>query len=225
MLALVAGTAVTWLAMALLLVPLESFAAGRFTLPSRRSLGAGGVLLLVNTVVMDVLGGPVLARVPSWPVRGAVAVVAVVLLSDLLGYFAHRAMHHVPWLWRFHAVHHATPSTALRWSDAWRVHPLDFLLHGLAVGLPGALLHLSLSQFASVVVARKLFTALLHADVRSTFGPLGVVLASPAFHREHHLETAPDGAVNFGGTLSLWDRLLGSVRPQRTVPVRVELAR
>jgi sterol desaturase/sphingolipid hydroxylase (fatty acid hydroxylase superfamily) len=210
-LALVTGTALLLTSMALLLVPLESFAAGRFTLPSRRSLGTGALLLLVNTVVMEALGGPLLAHLPSRASSSALSVIAVVLASDLLGYLMHRAMHELPWLWRFHAVHHATPAAELRWSDAWRVHPLDFLLHGLAVGLPGALLGVSLAQFASVVVARKLFTALLHARVPYGFGPVGWVLASPTFHREHHEEGGRAG--NFGGTFSLWDHLFGSCSP------------
>jgi sterol desaturase/sphingolipid hydroxylase (fatty acid hydroxylase superfamily) len=51
---------------------------------------------------------------------------------------------------------------------------------------------------------------LQHANVRWTFGPLGRLLVSPAYHRLHH---APDTqAVNLGVVLTIWDVLVGCAR-------------
>src|SRR5262245_8646570 len=49
--------------------------------------------------------------------------VEVVLASDLLVYWGHRVQHRVPFLWRFHAVHHA--AERLDWLAAHREHPVD----------------------------------------------------------------------------------------------------
>src|SRR5437763_14186970 len=35
-----------------------------------------------------------------------VQIIEVIVLSDLGFYFAHRAFPEVPWLWKFHAIHH-----------------------------------------------------------------------------------------------------------------------
>jgi len=51
---------------------------------------------------------------------------------------------------------------------------------------------------------------LQHANLRWTFGPVGRVLVSPAYHRLHH---APDSqAVNLGVVLTIWDVLAGYAR-------------
>ncbi len=51
---------------------------------------------------------------------------------------------------------------------------------------------------------------LQHANLRWTFGPLGRVIVSPAYHRLHH---APDTqAVNLGVVLTIWDVLARCAR-------------
>jgi sterol desaturase/sphingolipid hydroxylase (fatty acid hydroxylase superfamily) len=206
----VLGVAVLLALMAGLFVPLESFAAGRFTLPSRAAFGCGALCLLLNSLVMRFVGAPLLHALEQPRTSSLLVTLLVLFTGDLLGYAMHRAMHEVPWLWRFHALHHAPAQREVSWVDAWRQHPVDFVLHGLAVGLPGALFGASLSQLASVVVVRKLFTALLHARVDTDFGVLGRVLASPHFHRAHHADTPDQFNRNFGGTFSCWDTVFNT---------------
>lgn len=206
------GTLLFLAMMAGLFVPLEAFFGSRTKRPSGRLLGAS--LLVLNTLLMQGLGVPVLETLSAiFDVKEtrSVAVFALVfVLSDLVGYFIHRAMHRVPFLWRFHKLHHE--ATELSWLDAWRQHPVDFVLHGLAVGVPGALLGASLSSLASVVVLRKAFTTFLHADLRLSFG---LVLASPSFHAVHHSADPREYDTNFAGTFPLWDLLFGSLAADR----------
>ena len=206
------GTLLFLLMMAGLFIPLEAFFGARERRPSGQLLGAS--LLVFNTLLMQSLGVPVLESLSAaFQVKEtrSVAVFALVfVLSDLVGYFIHRAMHRVPWLWRFHKLHHA--ATELSWLDAWRQHPVDFVLHGLAVGVPGALLGASLSGLASVVVLRKAFTTFLHANLRLSFG---LVLASPSFHAVHHSADPRQYDSNFAGTFPLWDLLFGSLAADR----------
>jgi sterol desaturase/sphingolipid hydroxylase (fatty acid hydroxylase superfamily) len=61
------------------------------------------------------------AALPVW-----VQIPAVILLSDLGFYWTHRMFHAVPWLLRFHAIHHSIEE--LDWLAAARVHPLDQIL-------------------------------------------------------------------------------------------------
>lgn len=213
MLATLLGAAAFLAMMAGLFVPLEAFAPATPRRVSARTWAVGATLYVANTVLMQLAGAPLLdaiAGLRSSAGGGALRLVAVFVLSDLAGYWVHRAMHRVPLLWRLHAVHHRATSEDMTWSDAWRQHPLDFVLHGIAVGLPGALLGASLGDVASVVLLRKAYTTFLHANVRAPFGPFAVVLASPAFHAVHHSADARLYDTNFAGTFPLWDVLFGT---------------
>lgn len=220
MLATLLGTAFTLLVMAGLFIPLEAWFPIAPARPKGRAVATCVGLFLLNTLLMQALGAPVLDwleerfatdEAPSWA-----RLLAVFVLADVAGYWMHRAAHRVPWLWRWHSVHHAP--TELNWLEAWRQHPVDFVLHGLAVGLPGALLGASLAEVASVVLLRKLFTSLLHANVRWRWGPLEGVLASPAFHRVHHSADPRDFDTNFAGTFAWVDALFGTHRRAEAFP-------
>jgi sterol desaturase/sphingolipid hydroxylase (fatty acid hydroxylase superfamily) len=219
------GAAVALLVMAGLLAPLESWFPIAPARPRVKAMASCAALFVFNTALMQAVGAPVLealedalagAEPPSWT-----KLLAVLVLADMAGYWMHRAMHRVPWLWRLHAVHHAP--TELHWFEAWRQHPLDCLAHGLAVGLPGALLDASLADIASVVLIRKVFTALLHANVRWRFGPLEWVLATPLFHRVHHSADPRDHDSNFAGTFAWVDVLFRTWRPAADFPGAVGL--
>jgi sterol desaturase/sphingolipid hydroxylase (fatty acid hydroxylase superfamily) len=217
-LATLLGCLVFLLLMAGLFIPLEAFFPARAVTPTRRAMALGAGLFVADTVLMQWLGVPVLDAVGSLvtaPATRSLGMVALVfVLSDLVGYFVHRAMHRVPVLWRFHKLHHE--ATELSWLDAWHQHPVDFVLHGIAVGLPGVLLGASLSDLASVVVLRKAFTTFLHANLAVSFG---LVLASPDFHGVHHSADPREYDTNFAGTFPLWDVVF------RTVTVRPERSR
>lgn len=210
MLATAFGTLLFLLICAGLFTPLERW--WRASPPTRAAAATCAGLLMANTLLIELLAAPALeglarlgpgARAPS-----LLRALGVLLLADLCGYGAHWAMHRVPWLWRFHAVHHRP--THLTWLEAWRQHPVDALLHAVAVGAPGALLGLSLADFASVVLVRKAFTSFLHLGVPFGFGRFSLWLASPAFHHLHHAPGA--AAQNLAGTFPFIDRLFGTYR-------------
>jgi sterol desaturase/sphingolipid hydroxylase (fatty acid hydroxylase superfamily) len=97
-------------------------------------LMAGLVIAVVSLAwIPGLLLRPVVTAQPGW-----VKAVEAVLLFDLVGYWAHRAAHQIPMLWRFHAVHHS--SERLDWIAGVRAHPLDGVLVAAvpAVGLIAA---------------------------------------------------------------------------------------
>lgn len=167
------------------------------------------VLFLVNLIAMQAVGAVCFPLIEpaamAWEGPGIAEVALALILGDLLGYLAHRAMHDSPTLWRLHSIHHA--ERQLGWLEAWRMHPVDFCLHGLAVGLPAAALGIDLSAIVGLILARRLFTAFLHANVRCGFGPLARLLASPDYHQRHH---ASGPACHFADMLPVWDRLFGT---------------
>ena len=204
-----------------LFAPLEAWFPARAAASTNKALVTALGLFLLNLVLMELLGAPVLdlleETLASDEAPSGLKVALVFVLADIAGYWAHRLMHRVPVLWRFHAVHHAP--THLAWFEAWRQHPIDFVLHGLAVGVPGALLGASLSDIASVVLLRKAFTSFLHANVRWRFGLFEWVLATPAFHQVHHSADPHDHDHNFAGTFPLTDLVFGTHRAPAFPPV------
>lgn len=151
-----------------------------------------------------------LARAPL-----AVQAPAALLLVDLLSYVSHRARHWGP-LWRLHRFHH-TP-VDLDWLAAARLHPLDDLLDNTFVMLPVLLLGFDHRIFLAVGPALLLHTLYLHLAVDWRLGPVAGWIASPAFHRAHH--TPALARSNFGGVLSVWDRLFGTFACPPRAPQR-----
>lgn len=212
MLALLLGTAVFLALMAGIFVPLEGWSPRRELVVPARTIGVCVALLFVDVVAMETIGGALLdALAAARPVveGTSVARVAVALvLAELAGYAIHRLMHRVGWLWRFHAVHHGP--TELHWLEAWRQHPVDFVLHGVAVGVPGALVGASLADLAALVLVRKTYTTFLHANLGWRLRGLERWIATPDYHALHHSHAPQDRDRNFAGMLPVIDRLFGT---------------
>jgi sterol desaturase/sphingolipid hydroxylase (fatty acid hydroxylase superfamily) len=145
---------------------------------------------------------PLVARLPEVWRLGLGA-----LLFDLLGYWGHRLDHEVPFLWRFHSVHHS--SERLDWVSGFRAHPFDVVAIAppagflLAAGFGGRVT----GVLAVIQIVVGLF---LHANVRWQFRPLARVVATPEFHHWHH-SSEPDAINrNYAGLLPVWDILFGT---------------
>jgi len=180
-------------------------------------------LLSVGSAV--VLGGharwPAAPWTAGWP-RWAV-VVATLVAMDLCNWFAHWGDHRIGALWRIHALHHSQEELSVLTS--FRAHPLmhtnGFLLATVPVlALTGA------RPLAPVLITVYVCLGTLpHTNVRWTYGPLGRVLVSPAYHRLHHCVEGRQEA-NLGVVLTVWDVLAGRARfPLRgSVPCPTGLA-
>lgn len=161
-----------------------------------------GVYFTLGDVLRETLRVPA----PDWPLP--LRVVAAVMLGDLGLYWGHRLSHAVPFLWRFHAVHHTAP--ALDWVAAHREHPVDGFWTQLTFNLPMLLLGLDLQVAMPVLVLRSVWAVLLHANVTLPLGPLGLLLGDPVLHRAHHARDLP--TANFGNLAPYLDLLFGTHR-------------
>jgi sterol desaturase/sphingolipid hydroxylase (fatty acid hydroxylase superfamily) len=127
------------------------------------------------------------------------------LLFEFFSYGIHRLSHAVPFLWRFHRVHHEPPNLDVL--VAFRQHPVEAALVGFVANLPGFLLGLSNPYLVWSLLLARTYTALLH--MRPTAEPrmqtlLGI-FALPAYHAAHHR-----GPGNYAGFLPFIDRLFGT---------------
>ena len=175
------------------------------------------VHMLVNLSVIQFtaeilarLGDAVPATVRLFPVESRlwVQLLLVAVVLDLSLYAMHRISHHVPWLWRFHMIHHS--AERLYWMNGERRHPL----HAMLMAGPGVVL-LFASGAPSAVVATwfgilTVHLGFQHSNLDYRLGWLRHVIGVAEIHRWHHKRDFEDAQVNFGEFLMVWDRLFGT---------------
>ena len=121
--------------------------------------------------------------------RSSLQFVEIVVVADLAEYVVHRAFHRVPWLWRFHEIHHSAAGDGLA---------------GLLAPAPGR----HRGDARAVVRARSTCSASRRrrstrtwCSCRSTrssstptcasrFRPLEWLVVTPRFHHWHHARSA-----------------------------------
>jgi sterol desaturase/sphingolipid hydroxylase (fatty acid hydroxylase superfamily) len=172
------------------------------------------LLTVVGLVVGLGIGVLSLAWVPGLVLRPLVAAVGPAprivlgfLLFDLAAYWVHRWSHEVPFLWRFHMVHHS--SQHLDWISGLRSHPLD----GALIGVPVAFLLGAgfTPQVAALPAALLLILGIFaHANVRWRWRPLQRIVQTPEMHHWHHADDPAAHNRNYTGLLPLWDMLFGT---------------
>lgn len=145
---------------------------------------------------------PLVAMLPAVP-----RTLLGLALFDLAIYWAHRFGHEVPFLWRFHRLHHSTRH--LDWVSGFRNHPLDGALFAPAFVF---LLVAGFSpQFGGALLVIQLVTGLfLHANVRWRWRPLHRIVITPEFHHWHHTNEADAHNTNYSVFLPLWDIVFGT---------------
>ena len=135
------------------------------------------------------------------------------LAMDYGFYLWHVATHKVPFLWRFHRVHHLDPDMDA--STAVRFHPLDML-----VSLPFRLVQVRASGAgpAALELWRHFFNASVlfhHSNLALPKGwdeALSLVLTTPKMHGIHHSKVREEQDSNWTSGFSFWDRLHGTFR-------------
>ena len=205
----------------------EALAPRRTLRMGRRRWSANLTLALTNTIVvrfavpLGTYGVVELAVDRGWGLFNltngspALEFVAAVLLMDLVVYLQHRFLHAVPFLWRFHKVHHADNDFDV--TTGLRFHPVSMVL-SMSVKVSAAVL-LGASPLAVLVseTALNLTAMFNHANIRMPVAldrALRWLVVTPDMHRVHHSADTDEMNKNFGFNFPWWDRMLGTYRDQ-----------
>lgn len=186
-----------------------------------RNLSTGGVSLALMTLIQ----APLLQPVAGWIVRERIGLLqaiewppwaetllAVALLDYTLWWW-HWASHRVPFLWRFHLVHHVDrdldSSTALR-----------FHFGELALSIPvraAQMIVIGVDPTSLWLWQTILFGSILfhHANLRLPVAldrVLVRLIVTPRMHGIHHSDREDETNSNWSSLLSVWDVLHRTLR-------------
>jgi len=142
----------------------------------------------------------------EWPILAQFALLLVI--GEVGAYTAHRIAHEIPFLWRFHAVHHS--ATSLYWLNTGRFHTID-VIETVVIALPLPLLLGAPPELMFLFTCFTMFVGVLsHCNIEMRFGILDWIFNTPGVHRWHHSPVVEEGNSNYGENLMLFDVLLGT---------------
>lgn len=146
------------------------------------------------------------------------------LLFDLWMYLWHRANHGIPWLWRFHRVHHS--DLAMDVTTALRFHTGEMILSVLFRLAVIPLLGITIGELLLYELILQPVVYFHHSNIAlpelwDRFMRLAVV--SPNMHRVHHSDIPMETNSNYSSVFSFWDRVGRTYRRRDVRTIRYGL--
>ncbi len=171
----------------------------------------GLVLLTVNFLIHRVFG---------WMVRGDFqeAIYSIpflpqlllcILVADLMQYWTHRAYHEVPFLWKFHAVHHSAKT--MDWIAGSRMHVLELIFTRVCVLGPLYVFGFSKGVMDAYIIVVGFQAVFNHANVHLPWGPLRYLIVTPDFHHWHHSSDKEALDRNYAAHYAFLDHIFRTV--------------
>lgn len=184
-------------------------------------------LVVVSTIISRILfpvvavGAAVITAENGWGLLNQfeislwVRLLVSLIVLDLAIYWQHVASHKIPFLWRFHKVHHADRDIDA--SSGLRFHPVEIILsmmYKMLVVLVLGPSAVAVLLFEVVLNASAMFN---HANLRIPAWldkKIRILFVTPDMHRVHHSVIKKETDSNYGFNLSIWDRIFRSYRTQ-----------
>lgn len=175
----------------------------------------GGLYLQVMEIVFRQVDGQQLGLLNSYNLPAWLKVMLGIFVLDFTIYIWHLLNHEIPFLWRFHRVHHSDLNMDV--STANRFHLGELLLSGL-VRL------IVIYSFGITLITYILFEIVVNLSIQFHHSSLRILPAfekkwmtffvPPSMHRIHHSVKISERDSNYGVIFSFWDRMMGTMRQQ-----------
>ena len=146
-------------------------------------------------------------------------------LMDLTFYWWHRANHRLPYLWRFHNMHHIDPDLDV--TTSFRFHFGEIFLSSgfriLQIGIIG-LQPITYFVYEFTFICS---TMLHHSNIRLPIKferALNLIIVTPRMHGIHHSIVCEETDSNYSVILRLWDQIHKTLRlniPQKDITIGV----
>jgi sterol desaturase/sphingolipid hydroxylase (fatty acid hydroxylase superfamily) len=133
------------------------------------------------------------------------------IIVDVFLYWWHRLNHEIPFLWRFHHVHHLDETLDI--SSGVRFHFGEVILSALVRSLLIILFNISLVNLL-LIEAIILISSIFHhsnIDLPKKFEKyLSYIIVTPSIHWVHHHKRQSETDANYSTIFSWWDKIFNS---------------
>ena len=132
----------------------------------------------------------------------------IMLATDFIQYWLHYAFHKVPFLWRFHSIHHSTEH--LDWIAGARMHFFEVAILRSVTALPMLTLGFDPNAIQVYLLIVYFYSALVHSNLGFNLTRVERFLVTPRFHHWHHGSERAAIDVNFAIHFPVLDWLFGT---------------
>ena len=134
------------------------------------------------------------------------------LIADFVQWGVHNALHRIPFLWKFHKVHHSVKE--MGFAAHLRYHFFETFVYQSVKYISLAMIFGFTLENAFIVYSLTVIIGHLnHANLDLNYGPLNYFFNNPKMHIWHHAKELPENhpyGMNFGISLSCWDYIFGT---------------
>jgi len=132
--------------------------------------------------------------------------ILMLLIGEIGYYLSHRMLHEIPFLWRFHSIHHSTKY--LDWLATTRVHPFDQIFTKICQFLPFYYLEFSANLLTLYLLWSASIAFFIHSNIRLNFGIINYIIVTPNLHQWHHDREVIN--VNYSAQIPLLDLIFNT---------------
>ncbi len=206
-----------------LFIPLERYVPARpDQIVFRREWQEDMFYFLVSSLFVQILAFLALspasiikAAAPIAPVQtyiGAqpflIQLALIMLFTDFVQYWLHRAFHQIPWMWRIHAVHHSTKT--MDWLAGSRMHVIEIVVLRSLTAIPMMSFGFDPNAIQTYLFIVYVYSAFIHSNVGWDLSPVERFVVTPRFHHWHHGSQDEAIDVNYAIHFPLLDWLFGT---------------
>ena len=163
--------------------------------------------LIAIVAAVDVSNGKMgLFNIINFPIW--IEIILTVIILDFIIWGQHLLSHKIPFVWRFHRMHHTDRDLDV--TTAVRFHPFE-IIFSMFIKIT-AIYILGASAIAVIIFEIMLngMAMFNHANLRIPFRIENILrkfIVTPDLHRIHHSIYIDEHNKNFGFSLSIWDKV------------------
>ena len=163
--------------------------------------------LIAIVAAVDVSNGKMgLFNIINFPIW--IEIILTVIILDFIIWGQHLLSHKIPFVWRFHRMHHTDRDLDV--TTAVRFHPFE-IIFSMFIKITSIYI-LGASAIAVIIFEIMLngMAMFNHANLRIPFRIENILrkfIVTPDLHRIHHSIYIDEHNKNFGFTLSIWDKI------------------
>ena len=163
--------------------------------------------LIAIVAAVDVSNGKMgLFNIINFPIW--IEIILTVIILDFIIWGQHLLSHKIPFMWRFHRMHHTDRDLDV--TTAVRFHPFE-IIFSMFIKITSIYI-LGASAIAVIIFEIMLngMAMFNHANLRIPFRIENILrkfIVTPDLHRIHHSIYIDEHNKNFGFSLSIWDKI------------------